>query len=220
MSLPDGREFRYARAGVDLAPGKLAQESAVISGHTKDLAVVAAVAVGETAINITLATTGVTANQYAGGFLFVNDVDGEGQLCKIKSHPAQASTSGNVVITVEDEDALRVALTTSSQVGLRFNPYDGVVVAPTTHTGVVVGASICAVTTTYYCWLQTKGPAAMLTNGTVVLGLAVDRSGTTAGAVDVYPLNSGDTAGQEQVIGTVMSVASSTEYSLVNLNIA
>jgi len=220
MVFPDGRVFRYAQAGaVNLAIGRLMQQAVVTSGHTKDLAVPAAVAVGATAVTITNKTTAITANMYEEGYLFVNDVDGEGQNCKIKSHPAESTGTGSCVITLIDEDALIVALTTSSQVGLRKNPFDDVVVNPTTITGIPVGVTPVAMTALRYGWLQIAGPAAVLTNGTVVLGKQVSPSGTVAGAVDVRPLNSGDTDGQEPPVGYVMSVAADTEFSLVYLTL-
>jgi len=220
MELGDGREFVFARAGATgLDNAKLMQESVVETGHGVDLLVAAIAAIGATTVTLTNATTPITANMYAQGTLHVNDGTGEGQICKIKSHPAEATGTGSVVITLEDEDALRVALAVGSEVGLNRHPCDDVVVAPTTFTGVVVGATVCAVTAAYYCWLQTKGDASLLTNGTVVLGKAVSRSATTAGAIDVRPLNSSDNDGQEQTIGTVRRVGATTEYSLIRLNI-
>ena len=220
MKLPDGRIFRYAKnAAVALSRGRLCQESVVVSGHGVDLAVAAAAAIGATTVTLTNATTAITLNEYAGGYLWVNDVDGEGQIAKIKSHPAESTGSGSVVITLEDEDALLVALTTSSQVGLRYNPYKNVVVAPIATTGIPVGVTPLAVTASYYFWLQTRGPAAVLGNGTLIRGLTVIRSVTTAGAVDVHPLNSVDASGQEPVIGMVESVGVTTDFSLVFLTL-
>ena len=219
--LPDGRIFKYCKNGaVALSRGRLVQESVVIAGHGSDLVVQAAAAIGATAISLTNATTAITANEYAEGQLIVNDVDGEGQICTIKSHPAEATGTGTVVMTIEDEDALLVALTTSSEVGLRYNPYKNVLVAPITVTGIVVGCTPLAVTADYYFWAQTWGQAAVLTNGTLIRGLNVVRSGTTAGAVDVNPLNSVDASGQEQIIGNCRAVMATTEYSLIFLTIA
>ena len=219
MKSPDGREFVYARAGaVDLAAGRLVQQAVVVSGHGTDIVVAAAAAIGATSVTITNNTTAIAANDYAEGYLPINDEAGEGYEYKVKSHPA-ADATASCVLTLEDEDGLRVALTTASQVGLRKHECDGVLVAPTTPTGIVVGVTVRAVTAAYYCWLLKKGPKAVLTNGTLIRGLGVCRSGTTAGAVDVYPLNSVDASGQEVMIGEVMTVGASTEYSLVNFNI-
>ena len=221
MVLPDGRVYRYAKnAALAQSLGRLCQEAVVVSGHGSDLAVASAAAIGATAVTLTNATTAITANEYAEGYLFVNDVDGEGQLCSIKSHPAESTGNGSIVMTLEPDDALTIALTTNSQCGLRYNAFKNVVVNPTTPTGIPVGVTPIAVTADYYFWLQTWGPAAVLTNGTLIRGLAVSPGATTPGSVDVYPLNSVDGSGQTPVVGWVMTVAATTEFSLVYLTIA
>ncbi len=220
MELPDGREFVYARAGaVALDVGKVMQQAVVISGHTKDL-VPAATVIGANTVTLTNSTTAITADMYAEGTLFVNAGAGLGYSYHIKSHPAEATGSATCLFTLEEDDALQVALVAAtSKCGLRKHTCDGVLVAPTTFTGVVVGVTVCAVTENYYCWLLKKGATAALTNGTVIVGKAVNRSETTAGAVDVYPLNSSATSGQQPMIGFVESVGATAEYSLVDFNI-
>ena len=220
MEIPGIGELVYAKVGaLDIATGLVVQQAVVTTGHTKDLAVASAAAAGATTVTITNATTAITANMYKEGWLFVNSAAGAGYAYRIKSHPAESTGSGSCVITLEDEYALRVALTTASKVGLRKHKCDGLLVAPISFTGVVVGVTVRAVTATYYCWLLKKGNGAVLTNGTVVVGKAVNRGETTPGSVDVYPLNSVDTSGQQPQLGFVQSVGASTEYSLVDFNI-
>jgi len=220
MELPNGNEYVWCKNGaVELAAGRLVQEAVVTTGHTKDLVVAVAAAVGATKISVTNATTAITANMYADGTLFVNDADGEGYEYTIKSHPAEATGSATCVFTLYEQDPIQVALTTSSEVGLRKSKFQDVVVAPTTFTGVIVGATVRVVTASYYFWAMTKGTKSMLTNGTVIVGKAFTRSGTTPGAIDVYPLNSSDNDGQQPMLGTIRSVAGTTEYSLCYLNI-
>jgi len=220
MVTADGRVYRYAKAGaLDLAIGKLMQECVVATDHLKDLVPAAAV-IGATAVTLTNgASTTITADLYKEGYLFVNNEAGEGQICKIKSHPAIAVNVAGV-ITLEDEDALTVALTTASRIGLRKNAYDGALINPTTATGIPIGVTPGAIAATRYGWLQTWGPCNVLTNGAVLVGKTVSPGGTTPGSVDVYPLNSGDNNGQEPVVGYVMSVGATTEYSLVFLTLA
>ncbi len=221
MQLPGGEAFVYARAGaLDLASGKLMQAPVVVTTHIKDLALAVAAAIGDTAISVTNSAVALTKDYYTEGYMFINDGAGESQTLKIKSNDADASGAATVVVTVEEGDALHTALVVATtKIGLRKHECDGVLVAPTTVTGPVVGVSVCPVTATYYCWLLKVGLQAVLTNGTVILGLAVDRSATTPGAVDVYPLNSVDTSGQQAMLGTVYSVGATTEYSLVKFNI-
>lgn len=220
MELPDGREFVYARNGaVELAAGRVTQQAVVVSGHEKDL-VPAVTAAGATTVSLTNATTAITANMYAEGSLWVSDGAGEGYSYHIKSNPAEATGTGTCVFTLEEDDAIQVALVVAtSKVGLRKAKCDGVLVAPTSFTGVVVGVTSCIVAASYYCWLLIKGAGSVLTNGTLVLGRGVTRSETTAGAVDVLPLNSVDTGGQQPMLGFVETLSATTNYTLVNFNI-
>ncbi len=215
MKFEDGRQFVYARAGaVALAVGRLMQQAVKVSGHEVDM-VTAAAAVGATTVTVTPITNNVTANQYAEGFLHINDEAGEGYTYKVKSHPAITATSTGV-ITLQEDTSVQVALTSATQSGLRKHPCDGVIVAPIAETGVLVGAAVRVVDIDAYCWLQKKGPCAMLTNGVVVVGEGITRSVTTAGAIDPY-----NEDGSENLlpIGDVLTVGATTEFSLVDLNI-
>lgn len=176
----DGRKFRYVKAGATaLVPGKLQQGPAVVANH-QNIAVAAAAAIGAKSLTVTLGATAATANQYSGGLMFVNDEVGEGHTYKIKSHPA-ADASASLVITLED--GIIVALTTASQVSLWPNPYNGVIVHPTTATNAAVGVAVYPITAAYYGWVQTYGPVACLNDGNTAVGLGVAPSGATAGAV-------------------------------------
>ena len=220
MEMSNGDEFVYLKNGaVELAVGRLVQQAAVTSGHGVDVAVAVAAAVGATSVTITNKTTAITKDMYADGTLFVNDEAGEGYHYRIKSHPAEATLTGTCVITLYEQTPIQVALTVASQVGLRKNKYQDVIVAPTAFTGIIVGATVRVVTAAYYFWAKKLGDAVMLTNGTVILGKAFTRSGAVAGAIDVYPLNSVDASGQEPMLGTVQSVGATGEYSLCYLNI-
>lgn len=213
--------YRYCKAGaVALTAGKLMQESVVVSGHGGNVVVAAAAAAGATSVTITNNTTAITANMYKEGVLWVNDADGEGQICTIKSHPAEATGTGSCVITLIPEDALVTALTTSSEVGLRKHPYDSIIINPTTATGIPVGVTPVAIAASSYGWVQTWGLATVLCNGTLLVGKTVVPGATTAGSVDVCPLNSSDSDGQAPVVGHVSRVNATTEYSLVFLTIA
>ena len=92
--LSDGREVILvsSSSATTVAPGKLYQDAAIVPNH-QDLTVTAVQAYsanGNTPakITVTLGATAATANQYQGGFLIVNDNNGEGQTLRIASHPA------------------------------------------------------------------------------------------------------------------------------------
>jgi len=207
------RVFRYGLAGgVALTAGKLVQTYVATAADHQDLAPTAAVAAGEYEISVETAGTDLTLNQYAGGYLYVNDGAGEGQCLKIKSNPVHDhSDDPSVVITCHD--ALATAIATSSKVSLMSDPWSGLVVAPAAETGAAMGVPVVDMALSAYGWFQTYGPAAVLTVGTVVLGHNVVRSATVAGGVAPA------TSDILDIVGTCMLVDVTTDYSLIKLNI-
>lgn len=220
--ITDDGVFRYVKnGGVAITCGKLSASPATLhADYDNDLAVAAAAAAAATSVTVTAsANAAITANYFKDGWLSVNDAAGEGCCYKIKSHPA-AAKSASCVLTLVDE--LEVALTTSSQVALQKNIYDAIIVSPTTPTGIPNGVTwISSFTASYYGWIKTKGIANVLTNGTLVVGKQCVVGLTTAGSVDVMALTEGtpNTAANQAVVGTVLKVAASTEYSLVKIDL-
>ena len=207
------RVFRYGLAGgVALTAGKLVQTAVGTKADHQDLAPTAAVAAGEYEISVETAGTDLTLNQYAGGYLYVNDGAGEGQCMKIASNPAHDHSSDpSVVITTHD--ALATAVATSSKVSLIADPWTAVLVAPAAETGAAMGVPVVDMAASAYGWFQTYGPAAVLTVGTIVLGHNVVRSATVAGGVAPA------TSDILDIVGTCMLVDVTSDYSLIKLNI-
>ena len=186
------RTFRYGLCGgVAITAGLLVQQAVHVAHHTNNTITNADAvagsyshAAGSTTISLdTAGDTDLTANLYAEGYLVFNDVTGEGQMLRIKSHPAHNhGDDPSVVITTYDPLATTI-VKNSSQCSLVKNPWSGVLIAPTAETGAVVGVTVIDTTADYYAWFQTKGPACVLAGTTLVLGHRVCRSDGTAGAV-------------------------------------
>lgn len=206
----DGRAYRYCKAGgTALAVGKLQQSSAQDTGD-HNLAIAAA-AVGATQI-VTTGTVTVTENQYANGFAVIADDAGEGYIYSISSHAAATAA----VVTLNIADEIQVALTTSTTVDLIKNPFDSVIVNPTTISSSPVGVAVKAITAEYYGWLQVSGPASVLADGGLTVGTDVVASDNVAGAVEV---TADGTPEILSVVGTAMIAATDTEYGAVNLKL-
>jgi hypothetical protein len=211
----DGRIFRYGSAGsVTFVPGSLYQGFAKITAHLANTP--PAVAFGATSFTYTPgAATGV-ANQYAEGYLNVDTTPGNGYIYRVSGHAAIASSTA-FTLNLYPDDPIQVALTTSSRVGLHGNPWKLQVVCPTTITARVSGVAISAMTDGTYGWVQTRGPASVLINGTPAITSPVANSGTTAGAVDVWT-----TAAAAVVVtpvGYMMQVGVTAKNNLVFLTI-
>jgi hypothetical protein len=156
-----GNRYRYVKAGGSaLVTGNLLQEPAEDTNF-RSMAVNTAAAIGTDEISVTLGGTAVTAGMFDDGLLCVESSTGIGQLFRIKSHTVQTSTTGSCTFTVDRK--IKIALTTSSQVSVRKNPYNGVIQYPvTTQTGGAVGIALYAMTASYYGWIQSGGDAVAL----------------------------------------------------------
>ena len=201
--------YRYGRMGAGaVTAGKCVTHAASIAHHF-DLTPTAGVDAGETAISVETAGTDITLNQYAGGYMYINDAAGEGQMLRINSNPAHDhSADASIVITAYDD--LATAITTSSRVTLIADPLSALIGQAATTTGATMGVTVVDMAATHYGWFAVSGPATVLTSGTLVVGNHAVPLGAT-GAV-------GPAAGDViQVIGTVMIVNVTTDYSLINL---
>lgn len=233
MHLPDGRVYAYAKVSATAGvAGQLYQQDAGIGAtdaeYVKGLAVVAG-SVGSTLVQYTTGdTTAVTANQFQDGLMFVAEASGEGHAYRIKSNPAAASASVTGDIALYKDDPLKVVLAAgTTTIGLIENEFSelSVTTANTVATGPIAGVLPVAVTASYYCWVQRRGPAAVRTdNTTLIVGIPVTASSTVAGQVGVLNITAVNTGGNmvykgNDPIGYCMAVAASSENSLVYLTI-
>lgn len=206
---PDGRRFRYARAGsAALVVGNLLQAPAEDTG---DQAITpAATSVGATSLT-TSSTMTVTANQYAGGYIVVTVTPGLGQVFKIKGHAAFTAAAA----TFDLEDPVQVALTTTSRIDFVPNPYNGVILAPTTLTSSLVGVAVNDLTASQYGWIQVGGPCAMTNDaaGALTVGVAVMSSSSVGGSVRLQ------TAGN-RIVGQAMTGVASGETGLFQIDLS
>ena len=225
----EGRSFRYCSiepsattvtgqvAGATLVAGNLIQTSAPVANH---LALTPSVAnIGDLTVTVTLGATAAYANQYSQGAILVSVTPGLGQLLKIRSHPA-AAASATLVLTLEDP--ILVALSTSSRIDLMRNIYAGVIQAPATTTGAIIGSAQFAIPALAtggalgqnYGWIQTKGPAAVLSAATIAANIPITGtiSAGTAGAAIAA-------SGILQTIGVTLVATASGRTSAVYLMI-
>ena len=218
--LPDGRVFYYAQnssAAITTA-GQIVDGIAAVGAHDGDLAT-AALAAGSLTVTTTTSLT-TTKDQYADGYLFVNDNAGQGEVYRVKSNTAVTATAG-CEITIDESDGIRTAFTTSTEFGLMYNPYKGVKIidGDGTMTTGPIGVTPIPVTASYYFWAQTSGPAAVKSGAaTFVVGDAVGISKADEdGTADLWDAS---TEEDSRPIGTSMGVVSvNTEYGWVMLAI-
>lgn len=204
----DGRVFRYSKVGAsNVAAGKL-NVNADLDSNVTNKAVTAAAAAGTYSVAFT-AGGSQTADAYKDGFLTVNDATGEG------IQYAVGGNSSGTAVTVRLKEPIIVDLVAStSEVTLKKNTWDSVVISATDQADQPVGVANVAATAAYYCWLQTRGECSVLGDAsTMTKGVELTISAATAGAVGLK-----DAAGEAKV-GIASEALVSTENRAAFLTI-
>jgi len=195
--------YRYAKeggAGVEI--GALVQSIVPLAGHINE--VCGSGAIGDTTLDFTpntQTTDDMALNEFARGYVYIYDGAGEGAKYLIKSHPIIVGAVSGVLTLY---DPIRIA-TAGLVATVIHNKYYGFLIHPGPPTATVVGWTVAAVTASYYCWLQTKGPLCALIDGTVVMGGEVRPSEDDDGAVAAQDYDEAADA-DHGVVGTVMEI--------------
>jgi hypothetical protein len=209
------REFVYVLAGEAITAGLLLMGKAGTAAHQVDLAVNAGSA-GDTTVTLSGSLT-ITKDLYKDGWLIFNDVEEEGHMYRVKSNTAVSSATG-CVITLDEEDGLVTAITTSQQVGLYENPYKDVEIHDASDIDhVPVGWACVDIANDAYGWVCTTGITTALIEGTPGIGLPLVASNSTDGSVEI--LDSDDDA-EGTIVGYMGPIAGvNGEYGLIKANI-
>lgn len=214
------RVYRYNLVGsVAGAAGKLYQPAAIEgNGDVTDMAVDTPAA-GVRQMEVTNGgNTAITENEYAGGWLHVNDDTGEAYAYQIRANDAIGTSSTGTIYLY---DRVKVTLVANSTVSLTHSQYYQSIIHPSPPTALVTGVMPGIVTLANYGWLQTWGPAAVLQQGVLYQGQDVMASRTVNGAVESYKVSlrtGGTSAGDENLFVLVEdSAGSETALSVGNV---
>ena len=179
-------------------------------------------------------TSALSADEYADGWLHINDGPGEGHIYAISSHPTMTTVNSTVLIVTlgYDDEVASTNLTTASLVGLIASPYNApVVIDLDTTLTQIVGVSPAAIPASEYFWAQTWGASSVLTYddpvvptvGKVVVPMisTSDLSGGISGPSTLFSSDAAEPDCDLPSIGIAMSVASvTTDFQAVWLTIA
>lgn len=171
----------------------------------------AGTAVGSTIISIATSIT-LVANDFVGGSLVTEDLAGEGYRYKILRNTAVSSAAN---ASIEIQTGLAVAVTSASHLKMIKSKWMDVVSAP--NTSIVappIGVGMGVGADGSFGWAQTRGPAAVQTEGTLVVGMQARLSETTAGTVTALDISDDR---DEPLVGRVMEIGATTEKSLIDL---
>lgn len=158
MDLGDGRVFYYARnstAATNLAAGKLVGSPVVATERSTTLPAI--VATGEKELTVT-AVADIAADYYSEGYASFPLGTGLGQTYKIRGNEAiTAAATGQVYLY----DPIVTALATTTDTIIVPNMFMGTILIPD-DVIFTLGVPLIPVNTSYYYWVQTWGPVAVL----------------------------------------------------------
>ncbi len=215
----DGNEYVYSQFGATTGAGRLVSqdlsESSLVDTDNSIIAPASSQTTtdgtaGQKFLEVTVAS--ISIDDFAGGYATITDDLGEGHTYRIRGNTATGDpAAGN--IRIELYDKIVTSLDATSDLAITGQLYSNLEPATTTDTA-ASGVSIVAQDADDYGWVQTKGVAGILTDGTVVLG-----SGTIIGSVagSVAPAVETDIL---QRIGTVIVVGDTTGFSQVLINLS
>ncbi len=159
---PDGRVYRAVlNSAAVLTIGKLIRRPEKTLGHG-NLSIATHAERGAPKLDVTLTYDRMTLNEYRDGLLYVNDGAGQGEIYGIASNTA---TIPGATATITLNIPLKTILTTSSEVSLIRNRYQGVRATETVVNERALGAAPIAIAANTYFWAQVAGPATILQDG-------------------------------------------------------
>lgn len=206
----DGRKFVYCKAGEALYAGKVGVAKAIGASVVNEV-IATAISAGEKTFTLTVTTgTAIVENQFAGGYLQVNDEAGEGDQYLIESNSAMASSGTTLVVSLAEGEIIRTALTTSSEITL-VHPVGYYITHESNSAKMPVCIPVIDVTSGYYFWGQCGGLANVLITGTPAAYTKVGVDDTVEGAAKAlatltYP-----------AVGIMYEVGVNTDYKPVML---
>ena len=216
-ALEDGRVFYYARNRSTALVAGVLLTAELQTAEFVDLATADGVVAGDTTITPTTGATAITVNEYAGGYVIVQDATGEGKTYTIKSHPLIAGTSA-VVLTLDDP--VNVDFHNDVTITMIKNLWADVIIAPAAAAHIPVGVSNVAVpagtTNPQWFWCQTWGMCSVWQDETPTIGQLVGSGPDTAGQVGVW----NGPATPEPIVGVSTWTAVAAEYNATVLMIA
>lgn len=210
---PQGKTFAYSQNGaVNLTAGQLTQPVAVTANYaTRTLSI--AVTQGANQVTVTLGTT-AAQDAFKGFWLAVTDGTGKGQGAYYVTGNTAATAGNSNTTIVSIDNAINIALDTTSVVGL-YPSQESAVVQHTASSAIPTsGAPVINITASNFFWNQIGGYASILSDGAVTKNAYAIPSASVAGAVTI-DLAATVTAS----VGYAPELTVDTKYSPLVLNI-
>ncbi len=210
------RAYRYIKnSSTELAVALMAAAEAT-NGDVKDITQTGYTTdIGDKRIRALFTTTnGILDDELLDGFLTVNSSTGLGHAYAIAGNKY---ISGDTVVDIQLYEPIRVATSATSVFTFSKNKYRDCEVATVTNAdSQVVGVPNAVIPVSYYGWVQTRGPCAMIVDSseTIVVGAMVGypASDAVAGACGVAAIT-------EDIWGVCREKVAAAAVALIDLTL-
>ena len=211
----DGRVYRFIEnGGTALVSARMNQARLEVVADTSGMPI-DTLAVGVTVLTgIGVDNTAIAADVLKYGYCFTDTAADLNPVYRIKSNTALIVATDTAKFTLYSPTVAAIAAATTITY-MRHPCRDTIIAVATTPTAMVLGATVNAVPADNFGWICSRGPARVLTQGTLVIGDPCG-PGTDAGSVRDLAAGSAET---NPVYGVVLRVEATTECSLVFLQI-
>jgi len=206
--------FRYGKVGGSGLSKALMTTSPAMDAHFVDEAQATSYVnaiVGAYEFLVDIATgSAVAEDALQDATMVVNKSDGIGDVYNIIANKIQSS---DVLMRILLDSPIRTAWAAATEISIAINKYRGVLVAPTTVSGVPVGVPLIDMTTLYYGWFQSRGYAPILADSSTTLAVGEPVGiGSSAGTVETAVT-------VKQVWGHCVYPPTHSETAIIDLNL-
>lgn len=212
----NGKAFRFALNGAAaLVKGNLLQSAVSLGAPYQNMVVGTAGKVGDAFIQVTNGTSTITSQQFEGGSIsiYTAGTDLVGDEYTIIGVTGTLTTGGALKVFLDRP--LRYAVTVTATVNMMPSPFSGVIVCPTTLTGIPVGVAVFEIPANQYGWIQTHGVAPYIADGSaVVVGAMLGAAQSVPGSMTLATAGAG-----YAVIGKALATGASGKGATMFLNI-
>lgn len=180
--------FRYGKVGgSDLSKALMAQAPAM-DAHIADEPQATSYGnaiVGAYEFLVDIATGSALAEDaLQDATMVVNKTDGIGDVYNIIANKLQSS---DLLLRILLETPIRTAWVAATEITIAINKHRGVIVAPTSVSGVPAGVPLIDMTKLYYGWFQTRGYTPILADSSVALAVgSLVGIGSSAGTAELW----------------------------------
>ena len=194
LEISDGRTFRMAQCDTStaLVVGRLSQSPVPANTVDEEVDTLAA---GVRVITDPGTTVDLEATDLRGGYFMVDEVVQLDPLHQIETNTGIRATDADqqAIPTITLVSPMVDAIAVGETISYIHSPYRQIIIHDSPPTAMMVGVPVQAMAVNVYGWIATGGPARVLQDGALEVGIGTSASTAVSGAVILWVPETGTT---------------------------